>query len=265
VVLCSVLTLNAPTLRAIAASGACTPRVSRLSSGLGEPDDLAVVGGRLLFGDLKTGAVAEIIHGRPKIVVADLDVPEGIVDLSGHRILVVEQGRNRIDRIDLRTGRRAVLKNLVNKTGNEGVDNIASIRGHVVVPDSPYGTVLRLSSGRLTTIARGLRRPTGVAPFAGGMAVADEYGNAIWLLKHGSLSKLASLPTPDDVATAHGILLAVTLGDGGLWEIRPRLRRLVNLFNQPQGLVTIGARSVDVSSQNQNVIDQVTLPKDCFG
>ena len=87
---------------------------------------------------------------------------------------------------------------------------------------------------------------------------------SVWLLKGGRLLRLASAPMPDDVASVDGMLLTVTLGDGGLWEIRPKVRRLLDVFNQPQGLVTLGHRQVAVASQNQNRIDRVTLPASCF-
>ena len=246
------------------ASASCHPSVRRLSNGLGQPDDLAVLGGRLLFGDLKADVVAEVVHGRPRVLVRHLNVPEAIVVLSNTRILVVEQGLNRIDSINLKNHRRGVLLNLANTTANEGVDQIARVNGALIIPNSPYGTIERFSKRRLTTIARGLTRPTGATGYNGGIAIADEYGRSIWLLKRGRLSKLASVPTPDDVATVKGMLLAVTLGDGALWEIRPRLRRLLTTFSQPQGLVSLDGGSVAVASQNQNAIDRVTLPASCF-
>jgi hypothetical protein len=50
---------------------------------------------------------------------------------------------------------------------------------------------------------------------------------AIWLVTNGHARRLATLPIPDDVAVLRGRLLAATLGDGALWEVRPRLIRLV--------------------------------------
>jgi hypothetical protein len=265
---CAGFLLVGPFMTGIGAAASpaavCRPVVSRLSAGLGQPDDLGLLGGHILFGDLKADDVAEIVHGRPRILVRNLNVPEGIVVENSHRILLVEQGLNRIDSIDLNSHRRAVLLHLVNNTANEGIDQIHQISGALIVPNSPNGTILRFSKGRLKQIAKGLTRPTDVTGFNGGIAIADEYGHAIWLLKRGHLTKLASVPTPDDVTTVSGMLLTVTLGDGGLWEIRPRVRRLLNVFNQPQGLETIGGGAVALASQNQNVIDKVTFPAPCF-
>ncbi|HEV3309208.1 MAG TPA: hypothetical protein VG815_01630 [Chloroflexota bacterium] len=241
----------------------CGPRITARIRGYGQPDDLAVLGGHLLFGDLKTGVVAEVSGGRARVLVRHLDVPEGIAVTGAQQIVVVEQGLNRLVAIDLHRHSRRVLLRLANTTGNEGVDGIARIHGDFIIPDSPYGTILRFRNGKPSTLASGLTRPTDAVGYDGGLAIADEYANAVWLVKNGVVSRLATLSTPDDVAVVHGMLVAVTLGDGGLWEVRPRVTRLMSGFNQPQGLVTTGAHSIAIAASNQNTIFEMSIPAAC--
>jgi len=241
----------------------CSVKVARLATGYGSPDDLLMYRGHILFDDIQAGVVASITKGRTFTLVRNLSTPEGMVSPSKGRLIVVEQGSNRLESVDLLKHQRHVLLPLKNDTRQEGVDGISLIHGDVIIPDSPYGTILRLHKQHLSQIAWGLSRPTDVVAFGGGLAVADENAGAIWLLKHGHRRRLASLPTPDDVVVAGGRLLAVTLGDGSLWEIKPKLRRLTNRFSQPQGLVTVGSRVVAVADSRQNAIYRVTLSRSC--
>ena len=244
--------------------GSCKTTVSRVAHGYGAPDDLAILGGKVVFGDIKAGVVARIDGGRVTVLVRHLNVPEGIAVLDEHDIVVVEQGYNRLDTINLSTGSRRVLLRLTNNTGQEGVDSITRIGSSLIIPNSPYGTVLRYHAGHLTTLATGMSRPTSAVAYGGGLAVADENANAVWLVKRGHVPRLASVPTPDDVAVVNGMLVAVTLGDGKLWEIRPRQRVLAAGFNQPQGLVTTGRRSVAIAASDQNAIFRVSIGRLCW-
>ncbi len=245
-------------------NAACTPRVKTLANGFGAPDDLAVRGRHILFGDIRAGEVVELSGGRRQILVRHLRVPEGMVVAGKHKLIVVEQALNRLDVINLKTGRSSVLLRLKNGTGAAGVDGIAGSAGNLIIPNSPYGTVLRLHGGRLSTLVSGLSRPTDATGYRGGLAIADENADAIWMLRKGRRTKLASLPTPDDVAVVGKALLAVTLGDGSLWEIKPRVRRISRIFSQPQGLLSLGHRTVIVADSAQNRIVRLSLSKGCL-
>ncbi len=245
------------------ASAGCKVHVTFLSHGYGAPDDLLIYRGRIIFGDIKAGVVASINGRRKSIMLRNLNVPEGMVSPSKGHLVVVEQGLNRIDNFNLRKHTRSTLLSLANGTGQEGVDGIGLVHGAIIIPDSPYGTILKLQKNKLTRIASGMTRPTDAVSYNGGLAVADEDANAIWAIKNGQRTRLATVPTPDDVTVVDGRLLAVTLSDGSLWEIRPRLRRLTGRFAQPQGLATINSGAVAVADSKQNAVYRVDIPKSC--
>jgi hypothetical protein len=250
-------------LQAATAALVCRPKVNFITHGYGSPDDVAVHGKQIYFGDIQAGYLARIDGYRKTVVRRNLKVPEGIAFTGKNQVAVVEQGLNRIDALNLKTGRLRVLIQLRNSTGLEGVDAIAEIGHDLIIPDSPYGTMYRLHNGHLQWIAGGMARPTDAVQYAGGLAVADENANAIWVVRHGRVQRLATVSIPDEVVVVRGMLLAITLGDGALWEIRPRFRRL-HWFAQPQGLASAGGTSVILADGKQNSIYRITLPSTCF-
>lgn len=237
----------------------CAPTTTIVGSGLGAPDDLAVRGRTIYFTDVNAGVLATLSGGRAHIVARGLQSPEGIVLEKGGRALVAEQGANRIDQVNLSTGRWSVWINLRNTTGLEGIDGIApGPKGQTYVPDSPYGSLWLLDKKRrLHLVVAGLGRPVGALRYGGGVAVADETANAVWLVRSGRAVRMATVSIPDDLATVDGRLFAVTLGDGALWEIAPRLRRVVAGLGQPQGLAAWGAGSALVANSTSNRIVRI--------
>lgn len=240
----------------------CSPHVSLITRGYGSPDDVAVNGKTILFGDIHAGVISMVRGGRKTILFRGLNVPEGIAVLPGHRLAVVEQGLNRIDVLNLRSKRRRVLLNLRNNTGLEGVDGISRVGGDLIIPDSPYGTLYRFHRGELRLITAALSRPVDAVAFNHGLAVADENANAVWMVWHGPVRSLARLSTPDDVAVAGGRLFAVTLGDNALWEVRPHLVRLAR-FGDPQGLAVLNSGTLVVADSTRNSLYRVSLSKSC--
>jgi len=245
----------------VGAAQACSATRTLFTRGYGGPDDLAVYRGAVYFGDIHTDVVAKVAGGHKRIVARRLATPEGIVFRNARQMFVVEQGRNRLDIVDVRTGTIRVVNTFRNTTGLEGVDGIASGgRGTLLIPDSPYGTLwLRKPDGSLRLLRSGFFRPVDAIRYGGGIAIADENANAVWFLKDGTVSRLATVPTPDDLAIAAGHLYAVTLGDGGLWEVRPRVSRLPVQFRNPQGLVDLSARVLLVADGNLNALYRVAV------
>jgi hypothetical protein len=246
------------------AAVSCRPRTAFVAHGYGAPDDVVMKGRTILFSDTTAGVVGAIKGKHRRVLVGHLNVPEGIVVRSHNRLVVVEQGANRLDTIDVRHGRRAVLLQLRNTTGLEGVDAITPIGADLLIPNSPYGQLLRLHHGQLRVITNDLRRPVDAIPYQGGIAVADENANAVWLVRNGTVRRLATVSIPDDLAVFHGRLLAVTLGDGVLWEIRPHLKRLVGGFGQPQGLAVESPKSLVIADSRRNALYRVVMPVACL-
>lgn len=242
----------------------CRPRTVFLARGYGAPDDVAMKGRTILFSDTTAGVVGAIRGKRRRVLVRYLNVPEGIVVRPHDRLVVVEQGANRLDTIDLRHGRRTVLLQLRNTTGLEGVDAITAAGPDLLIPNSPYGQLLRLHRGQLRVITNDLERPVDAIPYRGGIAVADENANAVSVVRDGRVTRLATVSIPDDLAVYHGRLLAVTLGDGALWEIRPHLKRLLGGFGQPQGLAVAGPKNLVIADSRQNALYRVVMPVVCL-
>src|SRR2546426_8056104 len=105
-----------------------------------------------------------------------MSAPEGIVVQADGRILVGEQGRNRVVAIDPKTHAVTQWHAFPNRTGRDGIDGIGPIlpsldsmgnllptAENVIVPDSPNRVVWPVSSdGKTATqIASGMVRPVG--------------------------------------------------------------------------------------------------------
>ena len=170
-----------------------------------------------------------------------------MVVLPDGSLVIAEQGLNRLIRYDLQNKTLQPFLDLTNATGKLGVDGLAfDLQTQtIIVPDSPNGTVLRLSldGQSVTQIASGFARPTGawVEP-DGGLLIADENGNALYRLRAGgALEKLADLPIPDDVIEdGNGNIFVNTLGDNAVHLISGAAARdtiLANDILDPQGII----------------------------
>ncbi len=238
-------TQDAPAARS-ASKESATGTLQIVATVGGQPDDITTdTRGRLVWGDLARGTVERLDGGRVTTLAAGLALPEGIVVLPTGAIVVAEQGRDRIVRLD-RNGTRTVLDTLQPVPGQEGVDGIGRDprTGELLIPDAPRGTVLGVGAAgrRARVIARGLGRPVAVALDArGDILVPDEHlGTLVVISPQGTIRDEGVLSTPDDVAVAPtGRVWITTLGDGGLWTIDPGARtpyQVLTGLSNPQGL-----------------------------
>jgi len=234
----------------------------------GQPDDITVdAKGRLVWGNLSRGTIERLQSGRVVTVARGLSVPEGIVALSSGTLIVAEQGLDRIDRIST-GGALTVISRLQPVAGQEGVDGIGRDprTGQLLVPDSPNGTVLRMTvNGRqIEQIAGGLGRPVDTAADAhGNVLVPDEHlGTLVVISPKGRISHRGSFNTPDDVAVDQkGHIWVTSLGDGGLWEIAGAgaPREVLSGLANPQGLTLDRCGDPIVVDQNSTRIVRVLL------
>jgi sugar lactone lactonase YvrE len=221
------------------------PSLQTLAVVGGQPDDITVDNqGRLVWGDLASGTIDRLQGKRVVTVARGISVPEGIVVLPDGSIVVAEQGRDRIIRLNSHGG-FTVLHSLVPVTGQEGVDGIGRdpSTGDLLVPDSPHGTILRMNvtGGHVRVVAQGLGRPVAAAIDAHGNILApDEHlGTVVVVTPRGRVSYRGSLSTPDDVSVARsGRVWVTTLGDNALWALDPGAapRRVLVGLASPQGL-----------------------------
>jgi sugar lactone lactonase YvrE len=240
------------------------------------PDDLAFDNnGRLLFSDIKTGAVSILNpDGSVERVAGGMSAPEGIVVQADGRILVGEQGRNRVVAIDPQSHAVTQWHAFPNRTGRDGLDGIGPVlpskdaqgnllptADNIIVPDSPNGVVWRVTAdGKTATqIASGMVRPVGAAVDAAGRIFVADEGGALWVLDP-TRHRFATLPTPDDVLVGRaGHIFVNTLGDNAIHELDGQGHRVgvITGIQQPQGIALDGADNLYYTEFNTGRIDRV--------
>jgi sugar lactone lactonase YvrE len=267
-----------PRASAIAACPAATatPGQQVLLQNQPAPDDLAFDNdGRLLFSDIKTGFVSALnADGSVERIAGGMSAPEGIVVQGDGRILVGEQGRNRVVAIDPLTHAVSQWHAFPNRTGRDGLDGIGPIlpskdsqgnllptADNVIVPDSPNGVVWRVSSdGKTATqIASGMVRPVGAAVDSSGRIFVADEGGALWALTPAKV-RFATLSTPDDVLVGRaGHIFVNTLGDNAIHEFDSQGHQVGVLtgIQQPQGIALDGADNLYYTEFNTGRIDRV--------
>jgi len=264
-----------PTLAACPASRA-SPGPEVLLRNQPAPDDLAFdKDGRLLFSDIKAGTVSALkADGSVERIAGGMSAPEGIVVLADGRILVGEQGRNRVAAIDPQTHAISLWHAFPNLTGRDGLDgigpvlpdrdasgNLLATGGDVIVPDSPNGVVWRVTAdGKTATqIANGMVRPVGAAVDAKGRIFVADEGGALWVLDPAR-RRFATLPTPDDVLVGRaGHIFVNTLGDNAIHELdgQGHQVRVITGIQQPQGIALDYADNLYYTEFNTGRIDRV--------
>jgi sugar lactone lactonase YvrE len=236
------------------------------------PDDLVFDNdGRLLFSDIKAGTVSALrADGSVERIAGGMSAPEGMVVQADGRILVAEQGRNRVVAIDPNSHAVTLWRAFPNRTGRDGIDGIgpilysstdAAAPADIIVPDSPNGVVWRVSpDGKTATqIASGLARPVDAAVDATGRIFVADEGGALWVLDPAR-HRLATLPTPDDVLVSRGGHIFVnTLGDNAIHELDGQGHQVMVLtgIQQPQGIALDSADNLYYTEFNAGRIDRV--------
>jgi sugar lactone lactonase YvrE len=256
--------VTASPLTACPASPA-SPGPQVLLRNLPAPDDLVFDNdGRLLFSDIKAGSVSALRgDGSFERIAGGLSAPEGIVVQADGRMLVGEQGHNRVVAIDPQTHAVSQWHAFPNRTGRDGLDGIGPVmpNGDVIVPDSPNGVVWRVTAdGKTATqIASGMVRPVGAAVDASGRIFVADEGGALWVLAPTRL-RFATLPTPDDVVVGRaGQIFVNTLGDNAIHEL-DNLGHQVSVITgiqQPQGIALDSADNLYYTEFNAGRIDRV--------
>jgi virginiamycin B lyase len=229
------------------------------------PDDLAFDNnGRLLFSDIIAGTVSALrLDGSVERIAGGLSTPEGIVVQQDGRILVAEQGRNRVVAIDPQSHAVSLWHAFPNRTGREGIDGIgpAMANGDIIVPDSPNGLAWRVSANgkTATQIASGMDRPVGAAADATGQIFIADEGGALWALDPAR-HRFAALSTPDDVGVGRdGHIFVNTLGDNAIHELDAQAHQVsvVPNIQQPQGIALDGADNLYFTEFTSGRIDRV--------
>jgi sugar lactone lactonase YvrE len=222
-------------------------------SGLGTPDDIAVApDGTVYIGNEQGGTLSawSPATGKVTLIAGALSHPEGIVAVNGS-LVVCEQGKNELSRVDPNDGSVTPLRALSNATRNLGVDGLAldPFDSSIVVPDSPNGTLLRVSlDGKTATPipVTSVRHPPFLRPTGafvrsdGTLLIADESaGDVVMRRTDGSLQTLLTgLSLPDDVlGDDRGNVYVNSVGDGVLHRLQGTTHeRLITGLDAPHGL-----------------------------
>jgi sugar lactone lactonase YvrE len=237
------------------------------------PDDLTFdTKGNLLFSDFYNGTISRLnADGSVTVIRRNIAGPEGLVVLANGTMIIAEQRTNRILALAPGATTLAVLRTLpgIPSTAHckDGVDGIAfdPASNTLIIPDSPVGTVYRLSldGKHMTLLASGITRPVGAAiDERGNIFVADECGGALWrIAPNGARSRMGSFGMLDDVVLDHHGNILVT-------DLQPAIHALirVNLATskretlysagliEPQGLVIDNHDNIYLSDDYADVI-----------
>jgi sugar lactone lactonase YvrE len=237
-----------------------------LLSGRYRPDDLVFdPAGHLLFSDVYRGTISRLnANGSVTQLISGLAGPEGLVFLPNGTLVIAEQRTNRVLAYSPQTGSLSVLRVLPGvPTGQpckDGVDGIAldPLTQTLIIPDSPIGTVYRMSldGKKLVLLAAHIPRPVGAAvDVRGNIYVADECGGALWeITPAGKLTRMGGFGMLDDVAFDHHGNVLVT-------DLKPSIHALIRVrlpdgnrevlasqgFIEPQGLAVDSSDNIYVS------------------
>lgn len=240
-----------------------------LYSSAGGPDDLLVVGETVYVSLLNAGRIAAVPKsGAPSIVAFGLDHPEGLAPAPGGDLYVVEQGKNRIDRVSGDGhGRVTPLKTFPSRPGKLGIDSIHALdNGNLLVPDSPTGELYQYDpiSGASSLLGRGLGRPVDAIPYRSGFAVADEQLGLVHVSSAGAITHLADVPVADDLEIdAAGDLLVTSLSRGAVYRYREGQADVIARgFGEPQGLGLMSDGSLLVVDSSAGAV--MVLPAACL-
>ena len=242
--------------------------------GQARPDDLVFNQSEsaLLFSDFYNGTISSVnLNGAVTVLLSGLGGPEGMIVLTGGRLIFAEQNTNRV--LALAPGARTptVLRTIPGIPGQaeckHGIDGIAwdASTNSIIVPDSPTGDVysLSLDGKNLKLLASGITRPVGAAVDSqGNIYVADECGGALWrIAPDGTKTRIGGFGMPDDVVIdPHGNLLIV--------DLQPSIHALIRMnvttgkrevlaskgFIEPQGLLVDSHDNIFVSDDYANII-----------
>lgn len=245
------------------------PQVVVLADNLPEPDDLVLApDGSVYISDVTEGTIKQYMQaGELKLILSGLSAPEGMAFVPDGSLIIAEQGANRLIRYDFISKSPMPLLDLPNHTQNLGVDGILWDGSHLIVPDSPNGTVLEVSLDErfVQQLSSGLARPTGAwSEPDGSLLIADENGNAVWRLHtDGILEKIAAFSVPDDVIEDQaGNIFVITLGDDAVHVLAAQNKEdvvLVNGLADPQGLIFDATGNLIVTDSGHHQLIKVFI------
>lgn len=243
---------------------------------LGEPDDVTVApDGSLLYSNLKANSVDQLLpDGSVQRLVSGLNIPEGLAVTGPDRLVLAEQGTNRVLSWQAGGALRRLLQ-LPTRAGVDGIDglDVTTSDGQRtgLIPDSANGRLYLLNLATLATTAVPGRwqRPTDATVYAGRLYLVDEYGGRLWRGPlAGPLQPLGpALRLPDDVVvTADGTVYINELAsgaNGSIMRVDPNGsgERILTGLSDPQGLALDAAENLVLTESGRGRI--ATMVRSC--
>jgi len=229
------------------------------------PDDLLTLpDGTLWVSDPDSGVILHLDAGGrvlQRIVLGQ--APEGMVALGDGRIVLAEQTPNRLVTFTPPATATTTLITLPPRGAAEGVDGIGQVpgSGDVLVPDSPHGTLLRVTAGGAATqLASDLGRDVAATVGPDGaiwVAVEGAHGLVRVPAAGGAAQPVGNLAQLDDVVSAGGLLYVTALSAGEVVAVDPGTGAdavLVTGIGSAQGLALLGDGRLAVADSSSGLI-----------
>jgi len=231
---------------------------------MNSPDDVwySDADGSILVGEHGDGHISRITpDGKLARLPQVVPEAEGIAQISG-TTYVADQLNARVVALT-GTGVRTVIQ-LTPVSSGENLDGITTDGKHLIVPDSPHGTLLVVdTSGHILRRVAGFSRPAGVSVGAkNDYLVADENASAVFsvsVVAGGPTRLYGNLPGVDDVVqdvAGNQHIYAILPGAGRLVDLTAGTNLATGLRN-PQGLAFDGAGNLLLTESDSGRVDLI--------
>ncbi|MEK9163003.1 MAG: hypothetical protein AAB261_06845 [Chloroflexota bacterium] len=207
-----------------------SPRIEIVAENLGYPDFFTrATDGSIYVSDYKAGTIQRFKNGKTELVISNLVFPECVIALPDDSLAILENGKERLIRYDLNTKQISLIATFTNRSGIQGgVDDFAfdSQTKTFIVPDTPYGVVLRISfDGKIVKeIASGFKQPTSAyVEREGSILISDKGAGTIKRIQpNGKVDLVIALPVSPDgaISDEQGNIFFVTLQDSAVHLLR---------------------------------------------
>jgi DNA-binding beta-propeller fold protein YncE len=196
--------------------------------------------------------------------IDDAHTPEGMVVLPDGRLLLAEQGTDRVVVLHPPTVTATTFIQLNAVAGVAGVDGLGVdlANQRLLVPDSARGALdaVSLADGQLMQLAAGLGRAVGAAVSPdGGYAVTSEAAAGLVRVPQngGGVTQIGDIEQADDVVAAGQLLYVTALTARQVIAVDPRTgatRVLVSGITEPQGLAVVDSHRLAVSDSVSGIV-----------
>jgi len=196
--------------------------------------------------------------------IDDTHTPEGMVALPDGRLLLAEQGTDRVVILHPPDTSAILFVQLHPVPGEAGVDGLGVDLPNqkLLLPDSAQSAfaIVSLDGGQVTRLDTGLGRAVGaaVSPDGGYVVTAEATAGLLRVPQNGgSVTQIAAIPQADDVVATARLLYVTALNARQVLAVDPRTggtRVLVSGITEPQGLAVLDSHRIAVSDSASGIV-----------